>query len=134
MLRATLLREMVPNDVKPDATAVLLSGPADRGLANGIQLAGGYVGFIVGGAGAVTRTVARRTVLLAFGVIASAGIAVLSLLLRVGTPVAVVVRAATTITGSLCLAIGGLVATAALLHARPLSPPPAAAPDLARLS
>jgi predicted MFS family arabinose efflux permease len=38
-------------DIATDATAVVLLRPSERGLANGIQFAGGNVGFIIGGGG-----------------------------------------------------------------------------------
>ena len=38
-------------DVATDATAVRVLQPSERGLGNGIQFAGGYFGFIVGGGG-----------------------------------------------------------------------------------
>jgi len=38
-------------DVATDATAVKVLHPSERGLGNGIQLASGYFGFIVGGGG-----------------------------------------------------------------------------------
>ncbi len=153
---------------------------------------GGVVAMISAlAAGAVLRTVPRRTALLAFGLIALAAIAALSMVL-IGATLPVVVGAAvlvnvanasvgtaiftvamdysrpelagtdytfqtslavlcsdvagaaglalaghvgyaTVITGSLILAISGLVATTSLLHARPVSPPPAPTPDLAPL-
>jgi predicted MFS family arabinose efflux permease len=36
-------------DVAADATAVLLLAPAERGVGNGIQMAGSYGGFVIGG-------------------------------------------------------------------------------------
>jgi predicted MFS family arabinose efflux permease len=38
-------------DIAVDATAVLLLSPAERGMGNGIQKAGGYFGLLVGGGG-----------------------------------------------------------------------------------
>jgi hypothetical protein len=39
------------SDIAVDATAVLLLSPAERGVGNGIQKAGGYFGLLVGGGG-----------------------------------------------------------------------------------